>query len=180
MKVLGLDVSTAVTGYTILDDSMNIVCMGHIDFSKCKNLWEKADLAKTKLKELLALHSIDKVFVEESLLGFTSGASSATTIMTLSKFNALVSYFVREISGFDPEFIAANSARKTVGIRLIQKKKCGLSHKEQAFLWCTGPQGPLKDLQFPKTKTGKFKPFVSDQVDSYVIARAGVVLNKPV
>lgn len=178
MLTLGLDISTSITGYAVLDDYLNVIVMGHIDFSKCKNLWEKADLAKDVLKALLASHKVDAVFIEESLMMFSAGASSAATIMTLTKFNALLSYFVREIVGFDPVHVSAATARKTVGIKLIQKKKCGLSHKEQSFLWCVAPGGPFENNSFPKTKTGKYKSFIYDQIDSYIIARAGVELNK--
>lgn len=178
MIILGLDISTSITGYTILDDEMNIIKMGHIEFSKCNGLWEKVDLAKKELDALLTEFPVEKVYIEESLMSFSSGLSSAATITTLVKFNALVSYLVRAKTGFDPLHISAATARKSVGIKLLQKKKCGLSHKEQSFLWCTGPLGPLAHLEFPKTKTGKFKPFVADEVDSYVIARAGCLLNK--
>lgn len=179
MFVLGLDISTSITGYTILDAEMNIIKMSHIEFSKCEGLWEKVDLAKSVLDELLAEFPVERVYVEESLMSFSSGLSSAATITMLAKFNALVSYNVRNKVGFDPIFISAATARKNVGIKLLQKKKCGLSHKEQSFLWCTTGSGPLAHITFPLTKTGKFKPFVADQVDSYVIARAGCLLNKP-
>lgn len=180
-RVLGLDISTSVTGYTVLDDSFNIIKMGHIDFGKCKTLWEKADLGDSVLANLLATSGVwpvTAVYIEESLLGFTAGASSAQTIMTLSKFNALLSYFVRNRTGLEPNFVAANSARKQVGIKLIQKKKCGISHKEQAFMWATTEGGPLASVEFPKTRTGKFKPFVGDEVDSYIVARCGVIYEQ--
>src|ERR1700676_5605860 len=103
MRVLGLDISTSVTGFTVLDESLNIIKMGHIDFSKCKTLWEKADLGDARLIELLCeVGPPSAVYVEESLLGFTAGASSAATIMTLAKFNALLSYFVRNRTGLEP------------------------------------------------------------------------------
>jgi hypothetical protein len=178
--VLGLDVSTSITGYVVLDTDLNLVRMGHIDFSKCNGLWEKTDMAKSVLDALLSEFPVDKVYVEESLMSFSSGRSSAATITTLSKFNALVSYIVRCKVGYDPIHISSATARKTVGIKLLQKKKCGLSHKEQSFIQMTAEHGPLADIVFPRTKTGKFKPFVADEVDAYVIARAGCLLNKPV
>jgi len=178
VKILGLDISTSITGYTILDENFTIIKMGHIDFSKCKSFWGKADFAKQQLEALLTEFPVDVCYIEESLMSFSSGLSSAQTIAMLLKFNAMLSYFVRCKMGFDPHYVAANSARKTVGIKLLQKKKCGLSHKEQAFTWATSTQGPLAGIEFPKTKTGKFKPFVADEVDSYVVARAGLILNK--
>lgn len=179
MKVLGLDVSTSITGFSVIDDSdESLVEIGHIDFKKCNDLWEKADHVKACLESIIDKHNPGVIYIEESLLGFSSGLSSAGTLFTLAKFNALVSYFVYKKTGKVPMYVAANSARKTVGIKLIPKKKCGKSHKEQAFDWCL--TGPLSShvSKFPKTRTGSWKGFVADEVDSFVIALAGVKLNK--
>ena len=56
---------------------------------------------------------------------------------------------------------------------LSKAKASGKSQKDQSFDWCI--TGPLKDIELPKTKTGNWKSFVYDMVDSYVLARAGVV-----
>lgn len=176
MKTLGLDISTSVIGFTILDENESIVVMGHIDFKKCNDLWEKADHAKNILEKVVDDYKPDVIYVEESLLGFSSGLSSAGTLFTLAKFNALISYFMYKKMGKPVVYIPVSSARKTVGIKLIPKKKCGISHKEQSFAWSLA--GPLSSLDFPKTKTGKWKPFVYDEVDSFIIALAGTKLNK--
>ncbi len=177
-RVLGLDVSTSIVGYAVLDDE-EIVCIGHIDFKGCEDFWEKVDHVHEKVNTLIDAYNPDKCFIEESLMGFSTGLSSAGTLFTLSKFNALVSYFVRQKMSQTPEYIAANAARRAVGIKLQQKKKCGLSHKEQAFEWAT--QGPLKNRDLPKTRGGKsFKPFVYDEVDGFIIALAGTKLNKSI
>lgn len=175
MKTLGLDVSTSIVGYTVLEDE-NILEIGHIDFKKCNDLWEKADHAKDVLDSLVEKYEPDQVYVEESLLGFSTGLSSAGTLFTLAKFNALVSYFLYKKTGKPVNYVGANSARKTVGIKLIPKKKCGIPHKQQAFDWCLA--GPLANHPFPKTRTGSWKGFVFDEVDSFVIALAGAKLNK--
>lgn len=187
MRVLGLDVSTSVTGYTVLEgtaDDFKIVEMGHIDFSKCKDYWEKADLLRTSIIDLVTnYHGLDEVYIEEALLGFRTGMSSAQTITTLMKFNGLASWFVHEWLQHgekNPKFVAATHARKLCGIPVQQTKKCGKTAKEQVFEWAI--TGPLKDVEFEKTRTGKYKPFNYDRVDSYVIARAGLIeesLNTP-
>jgi hypothetical protein len=174
--VLGLDISTSIIGYAVMDGETPVV-IGHIDFKKCNDIWEKADKAKEEVEQILSVYAgIQKVYVEESLLGFSTGLSSAATLFTLAKFNALVSYFVRAKTGKPVEYISASAARKTVGVKVIQKKKCGLSAKEQTFNWAVA--GPLKDRVMPLGRTGKFKPFVYDEVDGYVIGLAGAILNK--
>ena len=176
MIVLGLDVSTAIIGYAVMDGETPVI-ISHIDFKKCNDLWEKANKAKAEIEAILnAYPGIEKVFVEESLLGFSTGLSSAATLFTLAKFNALVSYFVRAKMGKPVEYISSGAARKTVGVKVIQKKKCGISAKEQTFNWAVA--GPLKDRVMPLGRTGKYKPFVYDEVDGFVVGLAGAILNK--
>ena len=176
MIVLGLDVSTAIIGYAVMDGETPVV-ISHIDFKKCNDLWEKADKAKAEIEAILAAYpGIERVYVEESLLGFSTGLSSAATLFTLAKFNALVSYFVRAKMGQPVEYISSGAARKTVGVKVIQKKKCGISAKEQTFNWAVA--GPLKDRVMPLGRTGKYKPFVYDEVDGFVVGLAGAILNK--
>ena len=178
MRILGLDVSTSIIGYAILDSDelSGIVEIGHIDFSKCNDFWEKVDFARKRLTEIISKHKPEKTYIEESLMGFSSGLSSAGTLFTLAKFNALVTFFVREEMNETPVYISAGSARKSCGIKLLQKKKCGLSHKEQTFNWMLA--GPLSTFEFPKGRTGKFKSFAYDEVDGFVIALAATKINK--
>jgi hypothetical protein len=172
--ILGLDVSTSIVGWTFLNDDGSVHKMGHTDFKKCKTLWEKADHIQKELVHILALHGpVSRVYIEESLQSFRPGLSSAAVLMLLAKFNGLTSFFVRNIVGFDPQYIAATTARKICGMNIQKTKTCGKPGKLQAFEWCIS--GPLKTMSLPKGKTGAFKSFVYDEVDSYVIARAGFI-----
>lgn len=176
MKILGLDISTSQTGYTILTDNFEIMAMGNWNTSNCRGFWKKVDYIEAALDSLLsAAKGLDDIYIEESLMHFSARMSSAATIIALSKFNALVSYMVRDRTGKDPIYIPSTTARKTVGVKLLQKSKCGLSHKEQTMMWAIN--GPLADIEFPKTKKGIYAPGVADRIDSYVIARAGMILN---
>lgn len=184
-RVLGLDVSTAVTGYTVIDGcsvpgNAEIVVMDHISFDKCAGIWEKNVRLRDEIKRILTEYQPDVVYIEEALLSFRPGLSSAQTISTLMKFNGLASWFVYEITGQIPKFIASTTARKVVGIHIQQTQKCGKTAKQQVFEWATGPTGPLSDRVFDVTRTGKYKPYNYDRVDSWVIARAGLdeELNK--
>ena len=159
MNVLGLDVSTSVVGWCVLDNQQAVVAMGHIDFKGCNNMWEKADVALKELQNIEIAHApFTKICIEEPLLGFKTGQSSMATISTLLKFNGLLSYGARSIFKLDPVMISSGTARKTCGMKIQRVSKCGLSGKEQSFQWCVDPvSGPLKHLEpnFPRTKTGK-------------------------
>lgn len=177
MKIMGLDISTSVIGITILDENFSIDLMTHITFKSSMNLYEKADHALEQFWDIFDKHrAMDKIYIEEPVLSYSPGRSSAQTIMTLAKFNYILSYELRLHQNRDPIHITVGEARKACGIKTQQRKKCGLSHKEQTFKFMTDPGGPLHGISFPKTKNGTFKNFVADEVDSYVIARAGVIL----
>lgn len=179
MKIMGLDISTSVVGVTILDENFNIDLMTHITFKSSMNLFEKADHALEQFWEIFDKHRMmDKIYVEEPVLSYSPGKSSAQTIMTLAKFNYILSYEIRLHQNRDPIHITVGEARKACGIKTQQRKKAGgLSHKEQTFKFMTDPGGPLHGMKFPLTKNGTYKNFVADEVDSYVIARAGVILT---
>lgn len=177
MIVLGADISTSCTGITVLDSSFSLLEMTHVDFKDCDNLWEKVDKLSQRMIEIGKKHAVTHFYVEEPVLGFSIGQSSAGTITLLMKFNYMVSYQVRKELGIDPVHVIADSARRTCGIKLQRRKTCGKSHKEQTFEFMTSQLGPLGNMKFPLTKTGKFKPWVFDEVDSYTIARAGVILE---
>lgn len=61
--------------------------------------WHKADFIENKLRDLSVRRSyiIEKVYIEQSLQAFRPGFSSAKTILTLAKFNGIVSYLVRRV-----------------------------------------------------------------------------------
>jgi len=179
--VLGLDISTSCTGLAVLDaDTTSLVYLSSESFKGCENLWQKADRMRDRFVSLKKDLHIDHVYVEQSLLMFRPGMSSAATIAALTSFNGLVSYLSREVFCRDPNMVPSTTARKKCGIRVLKSPASTLPAKEQVFVWATQDNGPLHDYVFEKTKTGKFKPNCYDMVDAYVIARAGcVLLNEP-
>jgi hypothetical protein len=179
MRVLGLDISTSIVGVSFVSGTSSEVTierLSHIDFNKCVDIWQKVDRFTERLTEEFAVCGRpDVVYVEEALLSFRPGLSNAQTITTLIKFNALCSMVVRSVMGVPPEFVASTTARKSCGIKTQQVKKIGIPVKQQVFEWAR--TGPLKDREFELTRTGSFKPWNYDEVDAYVIARAGLVLE---
>lgn len=177
--ILGLDISTSIIGYTVLEMGAKPydqpVEMGHIDLRKCKNgFWDKVDTAQVAIENVVASHQVKKIFIENPLQKFRRGLSSAHTISLLSKFNALCSYFARQASGLDPEYIDATQARKQCGIPIKSRKKSGgKTAKEQTFdFLCTNV---FENKDWPRTKKKNLQAYCWDQVDSYVIALAGAV-----
>jgi hypothetical protein len=184
--VLGLDVSTSVTGVCIIDSDVepddkgsHIVYLDRIEFKGCATLMDKADRFATELKTLLTtLPANYRLAVEEPLLGFQKGMSSATTITTLMRFNGIVSYIARGLCAADPEYVSSAHARKVCGIKMQRTKVAGMSGKEQVFKHMS--EHDLKHVVWPTKKNGKVVDWSRDATDAFVIARAACVMNKSI
>ncbi len=201
--ILGLDVSTSCTGVCVVDSEVSpddkgshIIMLEAIEFKGCKTLWEKADNVKRILENLVTdlfirgpVHEqapvwnyrsgqemIDRVVLEEPLMGFRPGMSSAQTISQLMRFNGIVSYIARNAFQREPEYIGSAHARKLCGIKL-QRTALGGPQKEQVFRFME--TNDLKHVVWPLKKSGKMVDWSRDACDAYVIARAAAV-NGPV
>lgn len=176
--ILGLDVSTSVTGVCILDPSVipdnkgsHILHLDRVELKKCKTFWEKADLISVEFSQLLQKYPGQfTVVLEEPLMGFQAGMSSAATITMLMRFNGICSYISREIFKVDPEYISASHARKLCGIKMQRTSIAGMNGKEQVFKFMS--ENDLSHVNWPTKKNGKPIDASRDMCDSYVIARA--------
>lgn len=179
--ILGLDVSTSCTGVCVIDSEVqpddkgsHILHLDRIEFKGCKTLWDKAD----EVGRYLGLLSVNKrcavsrVVLEEPLMGFRPGMSSAQTITQLMRFNGIVSYIARNVFQKEPEYIGSAHARKLCGMKLQRTSVAG-PQKEQVFAYMAA--NDLKHVQWPVTKTGKMVLWSRDATDAYVIARAASV-----
>ena len=165
--IIGLDISTSITGYTILDLDGQTQEIGHWNFTNKKTfptLFSKALEVRKQLSELD--YPIDYVYIESALSMFAMGRSSASTISLLTKFNGIVSWICYETFGVEPEYIPAVSARKKCGITI----KRGTPAKEQVMKYVLDNK-MLFSVEY--TRTGKLKPRCYDEADSLIIAKAG-------
>jgi hypothetical protein len=172
--ILGLDISTSITGITLLDSDGKIVYNLAVDTRKYKDFFEKAEVIEREVKELARACKefgieIDQIFIEQSLQTFRSGFSSAKTLSTLSRFNGLVSWLSYQIFGVKPQYIAATSARKQAGIKVPKGVK-----GKQAVMKHVIDNVPEVAIEY--TRAGNPKPECFDKADSWVIARAGWLL----
>lgn len=168
---LGLDVSTSITGVTLVDGAGKIIFYDAIDTrnpNKFKDMFDKISHIKKRLEHIEAEYVIDNIFIEQSLHMFRSGQSSAQVISTLTKCNGIVSWLCLEIFGIKPEYIAATSARKLNGIKVPKGSKA----KEIVMKHLLDNE-PAFTVEY--TPSGNPKPKYFDIADSIIIARAGQV-----
>jgi len=170
--ILGLDVSTSITGATVVDENGSIVSCKAWD-TRNKNRYEdifaKANLIRLELVKISHYHEIKKIYIEQSLQSFRSGFSSAQTLSTLSRFNGIVSWLCYRNFGIKPEYIAATSARKLCGIKVPR----GTKAKEVVLKYLLDNEDTF-EVQY--TKQGNPKPDSYDRADSIVVAKAGYCL----
>lgn len=163
---LGLDISTSITGFTLLSDSGDVILCDYINLKKLSNMFDKAKTVEQKLQEIFDNNKIEQVWIEESLQMFSSGMSSAKTLATLTKFNGIVSWIAWDKFGITPEYIAAVSARKEIGLT-VSKGKRGKDVVMQHML----DNEPWFEVEYGRT--GKVRPHFYDMADSFVVAKAG-------
>lgn len=167
--ILGLDISTSIIGYTILDKENNILECESIRLEKFKDFFIKAKNVKNKFESISKKFDISAIYIEESLQAFKPGFSSASTIQSLAKFNGVVSWICSEIFDVIPEYISAATARKFCGIKVPKGEKAKLFVFD--FILDSVP-----DFRVEFTAKGNPVPGSYDRADSYVIAKAGNVL----
>ena len=164
--ILGLDISTSITGITLLDDNGEVKVMSAIDTRKYKNFFQKAEAVKKVLTDLSNSYKVEEIFIEQSLQSFRSGFSSAKTLSTLSRFNGIVSWMCYSLWNLEPQYLAATSARKLCGIKIPKGEKA-----KPVVLQYVLDNEPTFVVEY--TKHGNPKPDSFDRADSWVIAKAG-------
>ena len=180
--ILGLDISTSCTGWSILSPVGSLIDLGCIGLAKDETLYSKAERVKEELTRISREHKVSKIYIEQNLQAFRSGFSSAKTIDKLARFNGIISYISHMIFNIDPDFLNVNRARRSLGIKIVRKKDGGKPTKEQVLKWVTqdiagtGFEWPKKTLKSgPRKGTEILMVECYDMADAYVIAKAGCI-----
>ena len=126
--ILGLDISTSITGATVLDSDGNCLYNEFWDTRNKNNFPTMLDKASEIQRNLYNLNfdflgKIDNIYVEEPFTFFNSGGSRAHTMATLQKFNGIVCWLCYDMFEIQPKMITSAAARSTVGIKLKRGEK---------------------------------------------------------
>ena len=168
--ILGLDVSTSVTGVAILNSNGDLIHMEHIDLKKTKDIYEKATKIEDALVSLYSNYQITHIFIEQPFTFFNSGGSSAKTMAVLQKFNGIVSWICHHEFTLTPQHIMAGEARKAVGIKVPRGTKAKLVVMQH----CIDNE---KLFEVEHTRFGNIKQHYYDIADAIIIAKAGYHLT---
>ena len=179
MIIIGLDISTSITAYSIMDTEQplghRLVKSDGIHLSKIKDSYAKSCKVRDVFKVLAKEYKVDKIVVEESLQSFRMGLSSAKTLSSLTRFNGIVSFLAQDLFGVECERINVNSARKRLNIKI--DKKLDINTKEQVRNWVmqhddfAGFEWPTKTLKSgPRKGQTIYDPSCLDIADSAVMS----------
>jgi len=169
--ILGLDISTSIVGVCVLNDD-KIVHTEYIDMRKIGSFFEKAQKVETVLKEIKKNHNIEYVFIEQALMFFRRGGSTAKTMSVLQRFNGIVSWQSYQIFNMEPNYVTPISARSKCGIKVMRGKKA----KEVVMEHFIKSQ----EFEIVYTRFGNVQKYCYDIADAIVVARAGskIILDK--
>jgi hypothetical protein len=163
--ILGLDISTSITGATVVDDKGNVIYCEAWDTRKIKGFFDKASVIRGRLIDIRIEFPITHVVIEQSLQMFRAGFSSAKTLTLLSKFNGVVSWLCYNTFGLEPEYVSATTARKQAGIKVPR----GTKAKEVVLEYINKT---IPNFEYEETKAGNPKPGTYDRADSIILARS--------
>ena len=173
--ILGIDVSTSITGFAIVDNEGKIVLSEACDLRKNKDFFSKCLAMREKILDLCDRYcamlndneGITHIYIEQPFTFFNSGGSSGKTMAALQRFNGVVSWMVYECFEIEPRYLGATQARKLVGIKVPRGEKAKKVVMEHLL-------ATDSDFTIEYTHKGNPKPQEFDRADALVIARAGL------
>lgn len=167
--ILGIDVSTSITGFAIVDPEGKIVFSEACDLRRYKTFFSKCLVMRAKILDIVEAYGekIEHIYIEQPFTFFNSGGSSGKTMAALQRFNGVVSWMSYECFEIEPQYLGATQARKLIGIKVPRGQKAKKVVMEH--LLATEP-----DFKIEYTNKGNPKPQEFDRADALVIARAGL------
>ena len=172
MSLLGLDISTSIIGWCYLEDDGIFRDIGYIDLRKCLDLYEKLDMFM-ELVDKISSKDAPIIYVEEPLKMFMKNQSMAQTIALLQRFNGMCCATLHNRLDIQPKLINPMTARSTCGIKVPR----GFKTKEYV-LQQVRERGIIPDTIWEMKRTGNPKDYCFDQADAWVVANAGVIIEK--
>ena len=106
-----MDASTTTVGYAFVEDK-KVINMGFIPIEKENTIRDKVRVTMDAITTSDPFSDVDKIYIEDSLSGFSRGRTSQQTIIKLAKFNAVLVYCLEFAYGEIVEGVNPMTARK--------------------------------------------------------------------
>ena len=167
---LGLDCSTSVCGYTLLNDDGSFDSIGYLDFKKFDDLYDKTTFFTGLLVELQD-KKIKQVYIEAPAMVYSS--STAQIISLLQRFNGMVSVCVYKTLAIKPILFSSHQLRKACDIKVSR----GINTKMFLFEEIK-KRNVIPENVWQYKRTGNPKDYCFDMCDSYITCLGGILLSK--
>lgn len=179
--IIGLDISTSCTGIAVIRcDTGELVFMSHENMAsavKFPTFWSKVNHMRKAFVDMNdPSWEIKGVAVEENMKRFAPGFSSADTILTLAKFNGILSYIMMLEYGVEPINVNVRSARSKLGIKIDFKDKSKTTkQKVLDLVVAMHPEFPwiYREVKGVKSMT----KINEDRCDAWIIAAAARIMH---
>lgn len=185
--VVGLDVSSSVTGIVVLEKSdsfdpkQHLIHYAPIELAKYKSFWKKTQALEGGIHAVrnLVTSNVDAIYVEEPMKRFATGMSSAQTVSVLQRINGIACFIAYKVWGnLEPTYVSVSQARKAAGVKVVQTKKDPQNRNAKKQTFDHMMTYDLSHVQWPtKRNSTNPKDWAFDVVDAYVIAKGGMLLN---
>jgi len=177
MLILGLDISSATIGWSLLDvdgDKYSLKSYGHIKPTSKKkaddNFSLRLNYAFDAITELVQKEKPDVIAIEDYAKKFSKGRSSANTILILSSFNEVCGLAAYRITKKQPIRIPVTTLRK-----LVKKEyNCDIDDKPDVLAFC---QKTFNNFLTQNNRAGNIKKECYDEADSIIVS-LGYCLDK--
>lgn len=111
--ILGLDASTSIVGWAFVTGSL-VTDAGFLNISKLENNKDKAHSVVGFILGHENWHQIHHINLEAALSGFGGGFTSQQTLITLSRWNAVLEYVLDDELKVPVNLCNVNTMRKKV------------------------------------------------------------------
>lgn len=177
MLILGLDISSATIGWSVLevaDDKCVLKKYGHIKPTSKKksddNFSLRLNHAFDAITDLVKKEAPQVIAIEDYAKKFSKGRSSANTILILSSFNEVCGLAAYRASNLKPIRIPVTTLRKIVKTEY----DCDIDDKEDVMTFC---KKTFNNFLTQNNKAGNIKKESYDEADSIIVA-LGYYLEK--
>ena len=168
--ILGLDISSSVVGWCILNDDGSYVDVGYLDLKKYKSLYDKLG----PFEELMdSLHSRPfpggyRVFVEAPL----GRSNNQHVVNLLQRWNGMCCAYIYKKFNQEPTLTPPKTAVKDFGITVPKGVKG--ENRKKYILECVKATNTIPIDKWGLNRNGNPHKWCYDQADSYIVACGGV------
>ena len=172
---LGLDISTSIVGYSIVDEKKKLLSYGHVDISDIEDIYEKLSIVIDRISELISEYKIKEIFIENFLYKFAAGKSRIQTLIKLCEMNSLIKFECFNLLKKKPILLNVLHARKIVLGKTRSKDFISVKEFVISRISKIYPQIIWDKKINKKTKEEKIMSYNFDICDSVVIVLAGIL-----